>query len=131
MPSLPAWQTIAGFISLTIASLARSHFRSLVPFISTQTAVSVTRKLANSLKSNSPRTVEAYASGRKLKAQAYVADGHFEPVIEKMFADRDVDYLQVNSTTAGCFTFRIERAVNLTAADTAEVPSLESVSDYQ
>ena len=58
---------------------------------------------------SSPRTVEAYASGRKLKAQAYVADGHFEPVIENMLADRDVDYLQINSTTAGCFTFRIER----------------------
>ena len=59
---------------------------------------------------NSPRTVEAYANGRKLKAQAYIADGHFEPVIEKLLADRDVDYLQINSTTAGCFTFRIDRA---------------------
>jgi len=58
---------------------------------------------------SSPRTVEAYANGRKLKAQAHVADGHFEPVIENMFADRGVDYLQINSTTAGCFTFRIER----------------------
>jgi len=61
---------------------------------------------------NSPRTVEAYARGRKLKAQEYVSDGRFEPVIEKLLADRDVDYLQVNSTTAGCFTFRIERATN-------------------
>jgi Protein of unknown function (DUF1203) len=60
----------------------------------------------------SPRTVEAYARGRKLKAQAYVSDGGFEPIIEKLFADRDVDYLQINSTTAGCFTFRIERAAN-------------------
>ena len=61
---------------------------------------------------NSPRTVEAYARGRKLKAQEYVSDGRFEPVIEKLLADRDVDYLQINSTTAGCFTFRIERATN-------------------
>jgi len=60
----------------------------------------------------SPRTVEAYALGRRLKGQEYVADGRFEPIIEKLFADRDVDYLQINSTTAGCFTFRIERAVN-------------------
>ncbi len=60
----------------------------------------------------SPRTVEAYALGRRLKGQEYVADGCFEPIIEKLFADRDVDYLQINSTTAGCFTFRIERAVN-------------------
>jgi hypothetical protein len=42
-------------------------------------------------------------------AQEYVADGNFEPIIEKLFASPEVDYLQVNSTTAGCFTFRIER----------------------
>jgi len=60
----------------------------------------------------SPRTVEAYAQGRKLKGQEYVADGRFELAIETLFADRDVDYLQVNSTTAGCFTFRIERTAN-------------------
>ena len=59
---------------------------------------------------SSPRTLEAYAPGRKLKAQAYVADGRFEPAIHKLFADPEVDYIQVNSTTAGCFTFRIERA---------------------
>ncbi len=58
---------------------------------------------------NSPRTVEAYAPGRKLQAQEYVTDGRFEPIIEQLFASRNVDYLQVNSTTAGCFTFRIER----------------------
>jgi hypothetical protein len=61
---------------------------------------------------NSPRTVEAYANGRNLKAQAYVTDGHFEPVIANLFADSEVDYLQIQSTTAGCFTFRIERATN-------------------
>jgi hypothetical protein len=58
----------------------------------------------------SPRTVEAYARGRRLLAQEYVSDGKFEPVIEELFTRTDVDYLQVNSTTAGCFTFRIERA---------------------
>jgi hypothetical protein len=42
-------------------------------------------------------------------AQEYVSDGKFEPVIEELFTRADVDYLQVNSTTAGCFTFRIER----------------------
>jgi hypothetical protein len=30
-------------------------------------------------------------------------------VIEEIFARSDVDYIHVNSTTAGCFTFRIER----------------------
>ncbi len=58
----------------------------------------------------SPRTLEAYARGRRLLAQEYVADGKFEPVIEKLFSHPNIDYLQVNSTTAGCFTFRIERA---------------------
>jgi hypothetical protein len=61
---------------------------------------------------NSPRTVEAYAAGRKLKTQEYVSDGRFEPIIEELFATPGVDYLQINSTTAGCFTFRIERATN-------------------
>jgi len=55
-------------------------------------------------------TVEAYARGRRLVAQEYVADGKFEPAIEKLFSHSEVDYLQVHSTTAGCFTFRIERA---------------------
>jgi hypothetical protein len=58
----------------------------------------------------SPRTLEAYARGRRLLAQEYVSDGKFEPIIEELFTRADVDYLQVNSTTAGCFTFRIERA---------------------
>jgi hypothetical protein len=58
---------------------------------------------------NSPRTVEAYARDRKLQAHEYVTDGRFEPVIERLFANRNVDYLQINSTTAGCFTFRIDR----------------------
>lgn len=57
----------------------------------------------------SPRTLEAYARGRRLIAQEYVADGRFEPVIEQLFGRQEVDYIQVNSTTAGCYTFRIER----------------------
>jgi uncharacterized protein DUF1203 len=61
----------------------------------------------------SPRTVEAYARGRRLLAQEYVGDGKFEPVIEELLTRTDVDYLQVNSTTAGCFTFRVERGAPL------------------
>jgi hypothetical protein len=61
---------------------------------------------------SSPRTLEAYAIGRKLQVQEYVTDGRFERVIERIFANPNVDYLQVNSTTAGCFTFRIERKAN-------------------
>jgi len=58
----------------------------------------------------SPRTLEGYAGGRRLVAQEYVANGEFEPAVEKLFAHSEIDYLQVHSTTAGCFTFRIERA---------------------
>jgi len=60
----------------------------------------------------SPRTLEAYARGRRLLAQDYVCDGKFEPVIEELFTRTDVDYLHVNSTTAGCFTFRVERGAS-------------------
>jgi len=57
----------------------------------------------------SPRTLEAYARGRRLIGQEYVADGKFEPIVEQLLERRDVDYIQVNSTSAGCYTFRIER----------------------
>ena len=62
---------------------------------------------------SSPRTLEGYARGRRLLAQRYVADGRMEVAIEQLFALPDVEYIQVNSTAAGCFTFRIERAVRL------------------
>lgn len=58
---------------------------------------------------SSPRTVEAYARGRHLLAAEHVSHGNFEAAIEKLFAIPEVGYLQVHSTTAGCFTFRIER----------------------
>jgi hypothetical protein len=58
----------------------------------------------------SPRTLEAYARGRILVMQKHITDGKFEPAIESCFMRPDVDYVQVNSTTAGCFTFRIERS---------------------
>jgi Protein of unknown function (DUF1203) len=57
----------------------------------------------------SPRTLEGYARGRHLVAREYVTDGKMERVIEQFFASSDVDYIHVNSTTAGCYTFRIER----------------------
>jgi hypothetical protein len=59
---------------------------------------------------DSPRTLEAYGRGRRLLGQEYVADGKFEPAVERLFSQQEVDYIQVQSTTAGCFTFRIERA---------------------
>jgi len=57
----------------------------------------------------SPHTLEGYARGRHLVAREYVMDGKMERVIEQLFASSDGDYIHVNSTTAGCYTFRIER----------------------
>jgi len=58
---------------------------------------------------DSPRTLEAYANGRNLLARENVEDGRYEPVIERLFQNPEVKYILVNSTTAGCFTFGIER----------------------
>jgi hypothetical protein len=57
-------------------------------------------------------TFNAYERGRRLRAQEYVTDGRVEPVIERLFARSDVDYIHVRDTRAGCFDFTIERARN-------------------
>jgi hypothetical protein len=59
-----------------------------------------------------PLTFNAYARGRQLRAQEYVADGCVEPVIERLLGRSDVDYIHVRDTRAGCFDFSIERAGN-------------------
>jgi len=61
---------------------------------------------------DSPRMLEGYARGRRLVAQEYMKDGEFKPAIENLFAFPEINYLQVHSTAAGCFTFRIERAAH-------------------
>jgi hypothetical protein len=58
---------------------------------------------------NSPRTLNAYASGRRLLAQEYVENGTVDSAIEKLFQRAGVKYIHVRSTTAGCYTFRVER----------------------
>ncbi|MFN2567680.1 MAG: DUF1203 domain-containing protein [Gemmatimonadaceae bacterium] len=55
-----------------------------------------------------PLTFNAYGRGRLLRSQEYVADGHVEPVIERLLARPDVDYIHVRDTRAGCFDFTIE-----------------------
>lgn len=59
---------------------------------------------------NSPRTLNAYARGRHLVATEYVENGNVEAGVQNLLARADVDYIHVRSTTAGCYTFRIERA---------------------
>ena len=55
-------------------------------------------------------TLNAYAQGRRLVAQEYVADGRGETVIARLFARSEIDYIHVRDTEAGCFDFAIERA---------------------
>ena len=57
----------------------------------------------------SPRTLNAYGRGRKLVAQEYVQGENVDSTIEKLLGRGDVDYIHVRSTTAGCYTFRVER----------------------
>jgi hypothetical protein len=57
-----------------------------------------------------PTTFNAYAKGRRLSAQEYVADGNVSEAIERLFRRGDVDYIHARNTEAGCYGFRIERA---------------------
>jgi hypothetical protein len=57
----------------------------------------------------SPRTLNAYSRGRRLLAQEYVEGENVDATIERLFERSDVDYIHVRSTTAGCYTFRVER----------------------
>ncbi|HMI54139.1 MAG TPA: DUF1203 domain-containing protein [Candidatus Saccharimonadales bacterium] len=59
---------------------------------------------------SSPRTLEAYAYGRHLVALDRVGDQDYETAIDRLLARKEVGYILVNSTTAGCYTFRIERS---------------------
>ena len=54
-------------------------------------------------------TLNAYARGRRLLAQEYVAGGAVEHVLQRLLGDPVVDYIHVRDTQAGCYDFRIER----------------------
>jgi hypothetical protein len=57
-----------------------------------------------------PTTFNAYAKGRRIVAQEYVADENVNAAIERLFGRGDVDYIHARNTEAGCYGFRIERA---------------------
>ena len=59
-----------------------------------------------------PLTLNAYGRGRRLVAQEYVRDGETEAVLQSLLERPDVDYIHVRDTAAGCYDFRIERAVS-------------------
>ncbi|MEP6551418.1 MAG: DUF1203 domain-containing protein, partial [Gemmatimonadales bacterium] len=54
--------------------------------------------------------LNAYGSGRRLVAQKYVSNGLVEPELERLVKDRDVAYIHVRDTDAGCYDFCIEKA---------------------
>lgn len=54
-------------------------------------------------------TLNAYARGRRLVAQSYVSNGLVEPELQRLLEDRDVAYIHVRDTDAGCYDFCIER----------------------
>ena len=54
-------------------------------------------------------TLNAYARGRRLVAQRYVSNGVVEPELHRLLLDRDVAYIHVRNTDAGCYDFCIER----------------------
>ena len=57
-------------------------------------------------------TLNAYAPGRRLVSQRYVSNGVIDPEIARLLEDRDVSYIHVRDTDAGCYDFCIERIGN-------------------
>jgi len=54
-------------------------------------------------------TLEAFGADRKLVAEIRAANSGEEQIAEELFANSEVRYVQVRSTEAGCFLFRLER----------------------
>ena len=57
-------------------------------------------------------TINAYGENRTFLAERFIEDGNVEPVIDSFLDRSDVKYLHVRDTQAGCYDFRIERAVS-------------------
>ncbi|GAC1632941.1 MAG: DUF1203 domain-containing protein [Candidatus Acidiferrum sp.] len=54
-------------------------------------------------------TLEAFGENRALLAEERSENGNEEALAGKLFADARVRYINVRSTEAGCFLFRLER----------------------
>lgn len=59
---------------------------------------------------NAGITLNGYANGRKLVAQEYATGADVEDRVQAIFERDHADYIHVRSTSAGCYTFRIEPA---------------------
>jgi hypothetical protein len=56
-------------------------------------------------------SLEAYARGRKLVAVEHLPGTEAPEAAERLLRRPEVDYVHVRDTKAGCYDFRIERAV--------------------
>ena len=54
-------------------------------------------------------TLEAFGADRKLVAETRAANSEEEGIAEELFKNPAVEYIQVRSTEAGCYLFRLER----------------------
>ena len=54
-------------------------------------------------------TFEGYGQDRWIVARERVADGEVEPALERLLARKDVEYVHVRNTEAGCFIALVER----------------------
>ncbi|MGE5142594.1 MAG: DUF1203 domain-containing protein [Acidobacteriota bacterium] len=55
-------------------------------------------------------TLQAYGSGRRLVEEERAQNGTVDAAIERLLMRRDVAYIHVRDTEAGCYDCRIERA---------------------
>jgi|ERR1700719_1574851 len=55
-------------------------------------------------------TLEGYGENRGLVKEIRVSDGAEERVAEQLFREAKIRYVNVRSTEAGCFLFRLERS---------------------
>jgi hypothetical protein len=55
-------------------------------------------------------TLEGYGENRELVKEIRVRDGAEERAAEQLFTDATIRYVNVRSTEAGCFLFRLERS---------------------
>jgi hypothetical protein len=54
-------------------------------------------------------TLEGYGDGRALLKEVRVSNGDAQSAAEKLFCEKEIRYVHVRSTEAGCFLFRLER----------------------
>jgi hypothetical protein len=65
-------------------------------------------------------TLNAYGRGRRLVAQSYVSNGLIEPELQRLLGQRDVAYIHVRDTDAGCYDFCIEKKTDAENLDEFE-----------